>query len=111
MWTCPKCGKKLKRQGNHPQTHDEFDQEELYNIVEETLSLGPAMGGEVGRLRTLMKHDQQKDWTSVYNQYVKVTKGDGSRGKRSPLEGASNTRRERQLLREQIASIRKREEW
>ncbi len=109
-WTCPECGKELKKQGNHPATHLD-DGDEDFNVIEEILSNGVPLGGEISRLRNLRAHDTSKDWNSVYNSYAKVTKGEGTIHKRIPLEGAANTRRERQELRSEIRDVRRREEW
>lgn len=100
-WKCPDCGVVLKSEGKHPATHDD-DGEPDYNAIEEQLAFGPAMGGEISRLRSLREHsDQPEKWDAVYHAYAKVSK-----------EGDfANTRRERNALRIQIAQQRRLEQW
>jgi len=98
-WTCPQCGKKLKRMGNHPDTHIDKAEDVDFNAVEAQMAFGPAMGGEISRLRILKQHDPDHDWDSVYNAYVK-----------SPT-GAGDSRRDRDTLRKRISPDRKLGEW
>lgn len=99
-WKCPDCGKNLKRKGNHMATHEESDEIE-YNAIEEYLSFGPALGGEISRLRLLRQHDGEEKWGPVYHSYAKVSK-----------EGNfQNTRREREAVRRTTAQRRQVELW
>lgn len=100
-WKCPECGVKLKAKGTHPQTHDR-PVEPDFNAIEEYLSFGPQLGGEVSRLRSLRKHDETQDWDSVYHGYVKVGKEDGAQ---------AQTQRERNVLRQRVWAARTREKW
>lgn len=100
-WMCPQCGKKLKAKGTHPQTHDQPDELD-YNAIEEFLAFGPAMGGEISRLRALRDHDESQDWDSVYDAYAKVGKDAGAQ---------AQTRRERNTLRQRIWQQRTAEKW
>lgn len=102
-WKCPECGKNLKRKGNHPETHNSEPGDVDYNAIEAVLANGPALGGEVGRLRTLQAHDADsgRDWASVYDGYVKLQKnGDGTRN-----------RRDRDELRKATAAQRQQGQW
>lgn len=96
-WKCPECGKNLKKKGSHPETHKEAGELD-YNAIEEYLSFGPAMGGEISRLRLLRQHDQSRDWDSVYHGYAKES-------------GTADTRRERNALRLQVARDRTVGKW
>lgn len=105
-WKCPDCGKKLKKKGTHPQTHDQPAEIE-YNAIEEFLSFGPQLGGEISRLRALRDHDHTQDWDSVYHSYAKISKeGIGKKD-----GNFANTRAERSKLRQRIWQQRTAEKW